>query len=188
MYHLELLYIMKNQMNQYFKIIFFIVTVLMSAYSFSKNTGPDFKLFEKKFHNWTRAFNHKNLAATCNFFSKEVVANYQGYPEKNYASICSGFKKIFAESDHQYQYDFKLHDVYRSHDLAAVRVTWFLRVTHNNQVSQTQDEGLDVFKRDIKGSWKIVNYLSYMSKEASDSNRSTPYNEGGWGVGRAKER
>ena len=59
-------------------------------------------------------------------------------------------------------------------------------MTHNNQVSQTQDEGLDVFKRDIKGSWKIVNYLSYMSKEASDSNRSTPYNEGGWGVGRAE--
>ena len=58
--------------------------------------------------------------------------------------------------------------VYRSHDLAVVRVTWYLRVSHNNQVSLTQDEGLDVFKRNKKGNWNIVNYLSYLSKEASD--------------------
>ena len=69
-------------MNQYFKIIFFIVTVLMSAYSFSKNTGPDFKLFEKKFHNWTRAFNIKTLPPLVISFRKRLSPIIRVIPKK----------------------------------------------------------------------------------------------------------
>lgn len=117
--------------------------------------------FEKIFSTWTNAFNQKNLSATCQLFSEQVVATYQGAPPKTYTTICDGFKKVFSES-RQYQYSYKLHQIYQDHDMAAVRVTWYLKILENNKlISSTTDEGLDVFQRDERGVWKIVNYLSY---------------------------
>ena len=80
------------------------------------------------FSHWTTAFNHKDLSATCALFAKNVSANYRGVPRKNYASICAGFKKIFHNSNTQYRYQFRLHQIYRAQDLAAVRITWYLQI------------------------------------------------------------
>lgn len=127
--------------------------------------GDNEQLFEKIFTNWTYAFNHQDITGSCQLFSKEVTANYQGVPQKNYAAICDGFKKIFAEKNKRYQYKFKLHQIYRENNLAAVRITWFLH-TYKNQrlLNQEQDEGIDIFKKDNQGNWQIINYLGYPVK------------------------
>lgn len=119
------------------------------------------QLFQHIFSSWTKAFNHKDLANSCTLFSPNVHASYQGAPPKNYQSICDGFKKIFQE-DRDYTYRFKLHQIYRTHNWASVRVSWYLQISeHGKVISETVDEGLDVFEQDKKGHWKIVNYLAY---------------------------
>lgn len=124
------------------------------------NTADE-AIFQKVFTDWTAAFNKKDLNKTCGLFSLTVSADYQGYPTKNYASLCEGFETIFKDTKH-FDYSFKINQVYRSGDLAAVRITWKLRITDNGKlISEGQDEGMDIFQKDSLGHWKIVNYLGY---------------------------
>ena len=124
-----------------FRFNLFIFLLVLSTNVFAES-------FETIFSNWTDAFNRKDLINSCRLFSKDITAHYQGTPVKNYNSICDGFKKIFQES-RKYQYRFKLHEIYRSNNLAAVRITWYLQVTENGKIiSKIQDEGIDIFQRE----------------------------------------
>jgi ketosteroid isomerase-like protein len=118
--------------------------------------------FDKLFSDWTKAFNQKNLSAACGLFSTNLVAQYQGYPQKNYTVVCEGFKNVFRDTVKSYQYHYRLNQVYQSGNLAAARITWYLDVYEQNQrVSSSVDEGLDVLEKNAAGQWKIINYLSY---------------------------
>lgn len=144
--------------------IIFILTILISSPIYSSTTSErhDFAAIEILFKSWTRAFNQKDLTNTCLLFSKSVIADYQGIPQKNYVSICDGFKKIFNQSKLSYQYHYKIHHIYRSDNLAAVRITWYLDIYENNKkISATKDEGLDVLEKNKQDNWQIVNYLAY---------------------------
>ncbi|MHB1948462.1 MAG: YybH family protein [Gammaproteobacteria bacterium] len=145
--------------------IVFVLALLFTSTGFADQNKNDRMLFEGIFTVWTDAFNHKNLAGSCRLFAKSVTADYQGVPQKNYAAICGGFKKIFKEPHRQYRYTFKLHQVYRSGNLATVRITWYLRLDEKGKKTiVTQDEGLDVLQRNSQGEWQIVNYVGYESK------------------------
>lgn len=138
-----------------------ILSVFLIHPVFANTT--DQQVFQTMFSDWTAAFNRKDLQKSCQLFSKSIVADYQGVPQKNYVTICDGFKKIFSIDRQRYQYHFKLHDVYRSGNLAVVRITWYLRILEDNKLkSQIQDEGMDVFQKNAVGRWEIVNYIGYL--------------------------
>lgn len=120
-------------------------------------------LFQKVFTEWTNAFNHQNTESACRLFAPELVATYKNFPVRNYHAVCEDFKKIFAYPNRRYQYQFKLGPIYRSADLAAVRITWFLTLynAHGKKLFQTRDEGLDILRKQPTGEWKIVHYLAY---------------------------
>lgn len=125
-------------------------------------SSADMKLFDGIFANWTAAFNRKDLAGSSDLFSKDVTADYQGVPQKNYESLRAGFKKFFADEQRQYSYRYKVHNVYREGDLAAVRITWYLTTSeHDKPPSITEDQGMDVFRRESDGRWRIVNYIAH---------------------------
>ena len=132
---------------------------LLALLSFSAQADPSFQTI---FSDWTKAFNEKNLTASCDLFSKKLSANYRGITPKNYTNVCGGFKKIFQEKNRDYQYNFKIQHVYQADHLAAVRITWYLKIYENKKlISSSQDEGLDVLEQDENGTWHIVNYLGY---------------------------
>jgi ketosteroid isomerase-like protein len=134
---------------------------LLSQVCFAE-TVVDNQEFEKIFTDWSDAFNHKNLAATCHLFAKNVIANYQGFSQRNYSDICSGFNTIFNQINVSYQYKFKLQNVYQQANLAVVRITWYLQVYKRKKlISSIQDEGMDVFSKSKDGHWEIINYISY---------------------------
>lgn len=140
-------------------VLFLLLLLCIKSYGAS----ADRDLFTKIFSQWTEAFNSKNLAVSCSLFSTSVVANYQGTPTKDYDKICKGFKKIFALKNEHYEYSFQLHQIYRSHNLSAVRITWFLNHYKDGKlISTTRDEGLDVFQKSGVR-WQIVNYIAYPS-------------------------
>lgn len=147
-------------MNKSIAFIFIILSTFMSS-SAAAADNADKLMFEKIFSSWSNAFNHKDLAATCGLFAKNISANYQGAPVKNYDVLCGGFKFVFSKPQ-EYQYSYKINQVYRSDKLAAVRITWYLRISqHGKVISSGQDEGLDIFEQNSHGDWKIVNYLGY---------------------------
>lgn len=121
-----------------------------------------YSIFNKLFQDWTIAFNKKDLAKSCSLFSHQIRADYQGYPNKSYTTICDGFKKIFQEKNREYRYQFKIHYLFQADNLAVVRITWYLDIFENKtRLSTTKDEGIDVLEKDEHGEWKIVSYLAY---------------------------
>lgn len=116
---------------------------------------------ERVFNDWTIAFNQKKLPATCELFSKSLIADYQGISQRNYDNTCAHFTKVFQEKDKDYRLRFNLHNVYQSGNLAVARITWHLDIYKNSKkIVSRQDESLDVFEwRDKR--WQMVNYLSY---------------------------
>lgn len=119
-------------------------------------------IFENLFSEWTKAFNNKDLKASCSLFRSDVKAKYRGLPEKNYDDICNGFDKIFKEKNKDYQYSFEVHDVFSQENLAVVRITWYLQIKENGlNKSVVQDEGMDVLEKDQQDRWQIVNYLAF---------------------------
>jgi len=130
----------------------------------AKAGDDDRAMFQALYQRWTDAFNRKDLAGSCALFSPNLVADYRGVPRKNYATIKGGFEKTFARFNSNCKYSFKLHEIYRSGNLAAVRVTWYLTVTERGKPASsvtTQDEGLDVLEKGRDGRWQIVNFLGY---------------------------
>src|SRR5688572_11663545 len=131
----------------------FILTFLAVQAASAANNNH----FQTLFADWSAAFNQKELEKPCQLFSKNVTATYQNYPLKTYSTICDGFKKIFADSQKEYHYNFKIHQTYEDNNLAAVRITWYLQVYSNGKlIDKVQDEGLDVLQKDKNGDWKIV--------------------------------
>lgn len=154
------------------RVLIFLTAFDVPYQIYAHSFQNDRVLFEKVFDEWTQAFNQKNLTQTCNLFAKSIIANYQGSPQKNYASICNGFKKIFANNDLKYHYTFKLYSVYLSGDIAAVRITWYLyKEKKMKKTLVTQDEGLDVLRKNKQGQWQILNYLAYPVLQPSASHR-----------------
>lgn len=126
------------------------------------DAAEDQATFQAIFSNWTKAFNEKRYPEVCDLFSGSLVADYQGAPKKDYASICNGFKNLFAEKSSVHHNDFRMHQIYRTADLATVRITWYLDVYKDGaHVSSVQEEGLDVFQKQEDGKWKIVNFIAY---------------------------
>ncbi|MBI2812113.1 MAG: nuclear transport factor 2 family protein [Candidatus Melainabacteria bacterium] len=124
----------------------------------------DAKMVDRLFANWTRAFNNKEMAGSTNLFSKECIASLPDAPHKDYDAICNGFKKIFASKTDGLKYRYKIHKIFRSGDLATVRITWYSSAYKQNKlIATTTEQGLDVFKKEKDG-WKIVNFIAYPEK------------------------
>lgn len=142
------------------------LSILLVALTFFSETHAGIKdnkiNFQKIFSTWTKAFNEKKFPEVCELFSKSITADYQGTPRKDYSIICNGFKKIFAEKNKYYHNAFKIHHLYHSNDLAAVRITWYLDVYEKGKhISSTREEGLDIFQKQANGDWKIIYFLAY---------------------------
>jgi ketosteroid isomerase-like protein len=139
-----------------------MLTVLSAFSPGYADASNDEVNFQKLFTEWTNAFNQKQYPKVCHLFAKSVHADYQGSSQKNYAKICEGFRKIFQEKEMTYHNDFKIHHIYRSDDLAAVRITWYLNIYKNGKhMSFIQEEGLDIFQRQTNKKWEIINFIAY---------------------------
>ena len=68
-----------------------------------------------------------------------------------------------ADQTRKYSYHLAIKEIIVSGDMAAVRLTWTLTVKRPGQVggTSTNEPGLDIFRRQGDGSWKIIRYIAY---------------------------
>jgi ketosteroid isomerase-like protein len=113
--------------------------------------------------NWTVQFNAGNADTTCDLFARDLIANYQGQPERNYDSQCTLLRKSLSEKTRKFHYSLNIKEIIVSGDLAAVRLVWTLKIEQTNppQTHTVMEPGLDIFRRQPDGSWKIACYLAY---------------------------
>lgn len=146
-------------------LTFLATTPLAAVAEDSAQTAADAKSFDKLYADWTKAFNKKDMAGTMSIFSTSCVASLPDANHKTYDQIRDGFKKLFADKTHTYQYTYDVHNIYHSGDLAAVRITWHLTATSPGKAPEKNNElGLDVLRKDASGAWKIVNWVAFSDR------------------------
>jgi uncharacterized protein (TIGR02246 family) len=112
---------------------------------------------------WTSDFNARDASRICDLFAKDLRYDYRGFPERDYEALCGLLHKSLADRTRQFVYSLDIREIIVSGDLAIVRLVWKLNVTLPGAASavESKEPGLDVFRRQPDGSWKIVRYIAY---------------------------
>jgi steroid delta-isomerase len=112
---------------------------------------------------WTLAFNAGDHGAVCELFAPELRYDYRGFPERGFDEVCQLLRGTLADPTRKHAYDLAIKEIIVSGDLAAVRLVWTLTVKRPGQVggTSTYEPGLDLFRRQPDGRWKIVRYIAY---------------------------
>jgi uncharacterized protein (TIGR02246 family) len=112
---------------------------------------------------WTADFNARNRQHVCDLFAPDLHYDYRGQPERGYRDICELLHKSLSDPTKHYSHSPNIKEIIVSGDMAVVRLTWTLTVTSEGQTgaSISKEPGLDVFRREPDGSWKIIRYMAY---------------------------
>lgn len=108
---------------------------------------------------WTDDFNAGRAEGICHLFSKEAISNYRGQPERSYDDICALLQDSLADPARDYRYELDIREIIVEGDLAVVRLVWTLFISPLNVTSI--EPGIDVFRREADGQWRIIRYLAY---------------------------
>lgn len=126
-------------------------------------TEADEREIRSALESWTRDFNDKKKEEVCGLFAPDLIANYGNYPELNYESICTQLKSSLTMEDKTFRYTLDIKEIIVSGDLAVVRLIWTLDVrdTGGNLIETVKDRGMDIFRRQADGKWRISRYIAY---------------------------
>ena len=112
---------------------------------------------------WTADFNARDAARICDLFAPDLVYDYRGFPERDFEALCGLLRRSLADRTKQFTYALEIKEIIVSADLAIVRLVWTLRTTlpGTSAAVESKEPGLDVFRRQPDGSWKIARYIAY---------------------------
>ena len=115
---------------------------------------------------WTQDFNGGNAEKACALFAPDLRYDFRGYPERDYRDICDRMQRSLGDKSKSYSYDLEVREILVSGDIAVVRLVWKLTVTlPNGQQVVSIEPGLDVFRKEPDGAWRIIRYIAYEAPE-----------------------
>ena len=112
----------------------------------------------------TADFNARNLGEVCDLFAPDLRYDFQGLPERSYNDICKLLHTSLSDASKRFTYlPPAIKEIMVSGDLAVVRLTWTLKVRNEGASGDVTSEevGLDVFRRQPDGRWKIIRYTAF---------------------------
>jgi len=115
---------------------------------------------------WTQDFNGGNAEKACALFAPDLRYDFRGYPERDYRDICDRMQRSLGDKSKSYSYDLEVREILVSGDIAVVRLVWKLTVTlPNGQQVVSIEPGMDVFRKEPDGAWRIIRYIAYEAPE-----------------------
>jgi ketosteroid isomerase-like protein len=113
---------------------------------------------------WQSAFNHRDEQQVCDIFARDVVANYDGEPERDYISLCQMLQTALQDEEKTYRYSLRINDIMVYGETAVARLVWSLEIDNAGDAKEIIEEpSVDIFRRQADGNWKISRYLAYPS-------------------------
>jgi uncharacterized protein (TIGR02246 family) len=112
---------------------------------------------------WMADFNARRADRVCDLFARDLRVDFRGQPERGYAATCRLLKRSLADRTRRYSYALKIKEILVEGDIAIVRLTWTLTVRPRGggRPTVSVEPGLDVFRRQADGRWRIVRYMAY---------------------------
>jgi ketosteroid isomerase-like protein len=115
---------------------------------------------------WKLDFNAGDASQVCALFAPDLISNFRGQPEDTYNSLCANLQSALTDPAKTYHYDLEIKEILVSGDLAVVRLVWTLKVHPKDAAASevnTREPGMDIFRRQPDGTWKISRYMAYES-------------------------
>lgn len=112
---------------------------------------------------WKDDFNAGRADKVCDLFARDLRADFRGQPERGYDALCSLLRRSLADRTRAYSYALAIKEILVWGDTAVVRLTWTLteRPRAGGRATTSVEPGLDVFRRQRDGHWRIVRYMAY---------------------------
>jgi uncharacterized protein (TIGR02246 family) len=110
---------------------------------------------------WTSDFNARDASHICDLFASDLLYDYRGFPERDHAALCGLLHRSLADPARNFTYALDIKEIIVSGDMAVVRLVWTLKVASAGKTEESREPGLDVFRRQPDGSWKIARYIAY---------------------------
>lgn len=108
---------------------------------------------------WTDSFNGKDKAAACDLFSKALISDVRGQGPADYATRCAIISKAIDDPKQSFHYDLDIKEIIVDRAIAVVRLDWTLKISPGEIVST--ETGLDVFRKEDDGRWRIIRFMAY---------------------------
>ncbi len=108
---------------------------------------------------WADDFNAGRTAAACDLFSKDLVSDYRGQGEANYATRCRLLGRAIDDPARDFHYQPLIKEIIVEGDLAVVRLEWMLTVTPGD--IKAREPGMDIFRKEPDGVWRIIRFMAY---------------------------
>ena len=113
---------------------------------------------------WPQDFNSKDIQGVCGLFASDLIATYPGVTNKGYHEMCHQLTAALNDPEKIMRYEEpEIEQILIEGDLAIVRLVWTLNIAfkHKPDTQQITEIGLDVFRRQSDGSWKIAISYAY---------------------------
>lgn len=143
-------------------LAFLLVLIALASPAAAQNPSADERAIRAALAQWTSDYNAKKADAVCGLFAPDLRYDFRGVPERGYKDICDLLQRSLRDPAKSFQYSPEIKEVIVSGDLAVVRLVWTSRLTFKDGKTEvTKEPGMDVFRRQKDGSWKIIRYIAY---------------------------
>lgn len=113
---------------------------------------------------WTAAFNAGDASKTCDLFAPDLVSTMRGRPDNGRDAVCRRIAAALADKSETMRTAPDIQEIIVSGDLAIVRLVWTVTVERGGTKRVTTEPGLDVFRREPDGLWRIVRFLAFSTE------------------------
>lgn len=112
---------------------------------------------------WTEAFNSGDRDSVCELFAPDLRATNRGRADRGFDELCGQLHRVLADADRRYRYRADIKEVLTAGDLAVVRLDWTLEVRDpaGELLEGGVDAGMDVFRRQPDGAWRIARFIAF---------------------------
>jgi ketosteroid isomerase-like protein len=155
-------------MKPYYLLSFFLLLLAYPGWVLSSTTHDDLRAraeIIRLLQKWPQDFNDKKAQEVCGLFAPNLVASYPGTTDRNFEDMCRQLTSNLSESSNRiYRYGTpEIEQIQIEGDLAVVRLIWTLTVSDKNgsTIETTKEKGLDVFRKQGNGQWKIAISYAY---------------------------
>jgi steroid delta-isomerase len=146
--------------SDYFRMSGVILVALATTLAISRPAAADDAAeIRARLVQWTEDFNAGHKDAACDLFSKELISDFRGQGEANYATRCALIAKAIDDPNRKFRYQLHIKEIMTGANLAVVRLDWTLEISPPGQ--KVIEPGMDVFRKETDGMWRIIRYMAY---------------------------
>lgn len=139
-------------------VLTFACAAVGCALSSVSMAGPPAEAEAQVLAEWPKDFAAKRTAAVCGLFAPDTVLSYPGTTDRDFNAMCSHFGDLFKIRDKSFTYaPPQIEAVIVDGDTVVVRLVWTLTIADSTgkTLEVVREKGVDVFRRQPDGSWRI---------------------------------